>query len=56
MGPGAPPQGSLETSALSHLQDPVQLRALETGENEPFVLTSVSSECQVLPHLTGASQ
>lgn len=40
MGLGAPPQGSLEPSALSHFRDPGQLRALEVGENEPFVLTS----------------
>lgn len=40
MGPGALPQGSLEPSALSHLRDPAQLRALEAGENEPFALTS----------------
>ena len=40
VGLGAPPQGSFAPSALSHLQDPGQLRALEAGENEPFVLTS----------------
>ena len=42
MGPGAPLQSSVEPSTLGHLRDPVQLRALEASEKEPFVITSVN--------------